>query len=121
MWYFLLGLKKNTDNTLAAQVMVGESSPWFSGHFPDNPILPGIAQLHMTAEVIALSRQENLCIKRLSRVKFKRIVRPGERLEIHASATETKNQYTFRITSEGQDVCSGSMFLTVKTAPTNVP
>jgi acyl carrier protein len=116
MWYSLLALQKITDDTLVAQVMVNEGSPWFSGHFPDNPILPGIAQLNMTAEVIALSRQENLCIKKLSRVKFKKIVRPGERLEIRTSAAETPNLYTFRITSEAQDVCSGTMFLAAKTA-----
>ncbi len=116
MWYSLLALNKIADDTLVAHVMVNESSPWFSGHFPDNPILPGIAQLNMTADVIALSKQENLCIKRLSRVKFKRIVRPGERLEIRTQAAETPNLYTFRITSEAQDVCSGTMFLAAKTA-----
>jgi acyl carrier protein len=116
MWYSLLALNKITDDTLVAQVMVNEGSPWFSGHFPDNPILPGIAQLNMTAEVIALSRQENLCIKQLSRVKFKKIVRPGERLEIRTQAADTPDLYTFRITSEAQDVCSGTMFLAAKTA-----
>jgi acyl carrier protein len=116
MWYSLLALKKITENTLVAHVMVDESSLWFSGHFTDNPILPGIAQLNMTADVIALSKQENLCIKRISRVKFKKIVRPGERLEIRTSAAETPNLYTFRITSEAQDVCSGTMFLAAKTA-----
>ncbi len=116
MWYSLLALQKITDDILVAQVMVNEGSPWFSGHFPDNPILPGIAQLNMTADVIALSRQENLCIRQLSRVKFKKIVRPGERLEIRTQAAETPNLYTFRITSEAQDVCSGTMFLAAKTA-----
>jgi acyl carrier protein len=117
MWYFRPSLKKITDNTILAHVTVSGGSPWFSGHFTNNPILPGIAQLNMIAEVIALSRNENLCIKRLSRVKFKKIVRPGERLEIHASATETTNLYTFRITSEAQDVCSGTMRLAATTAP----
>jgi acyl carrier protein len=117
MWYFRPSLKKVTDTTILAQVTIGDDSPWFIGHFTNNPILPGIAQLSMIAEVIALSRQENLCIKRLSRVKFKKLVRPGERLEIRASATETTNLYNFRITSEAQDVCSGTMCLAEKTAP----
>lgn len=114
MWYSLLSLKKNTDNTLSAHVTVRDGSPWFSGHFPDNPILPGIAQLNMIAEVIAQSRQENLCIKALRRVKFKKIVRPGERLELHISTKEKKNLYAFRITSEMQDVCSGMISLAEK-------
>jgi len=116
MWYSLLGLKTGTDGTISAQVTVDDGSPWFFGHFPGNPILPGIAQLNMVAEVVTLSRQENLCIRRLSRVKFKKLIRPGEILEIHASAADTTNIYTFRITSEAQEVCSGTMLLAVKTA-----
>ncbi len=117
MWYSLLALRQIADDGISALVTVSESSPWFSGHFPDDPILPGIAQLNMVADVIALSRQENLCIKRLSRIKFKRLVRPGERLEIHISVAEKINLYTFRITSEAQDVCSGTISLAEKTAP----
>jgi|GEM_PF-66373 len=116
MWYFQPSFEKITENTLLAHVTVRVRSPWFSGHFPDDPILPGIAQLNMAAEAISLARQENLSIKRLSRVKFKKRVRPGERLEIRASATEA-NLYTFRITSEAQDVCSGMMLLAATTAP----
>lgn len=65
----------------------------------------------MVAAVIARSRQENLYIKRVQRVKFKKIVRPGERLEIDAAATTTLDLYSFRITHEAQDVCTGMMFL----------
>ena len=60
MWYFRPSVKKITDNTILAHVTVSDGSPWFSGHFTNNPILPGIAQLNMIVEVIALSRQENL-------------------------------------------------------------
>ena len=118
MWYSLLRLKKTADDAVSAKVVVDDGSPWFFGHFPDDPILPGIAQLNMVAEVVGLSRQEKLCIRRLSRVKFKKIVRPGELLEIHASAADTTNIYTFRITSKDQDVCSGTMSLATKTAET---
>lgn len=72
----------------------------------------------MIAEVIGLSKRENFCIKQLSRVKFKKLVRPGERLEIRALSAGKENLYTFRITSEAQDVCSGTMLLDSTTAPT---
>ena len=68
----------------------------------------------MVADVIATSRREDLCIKRLNRVKFKKLVKPGELLEIHAIATSTPGLYTFRITHEAQDVCSGMMSLADK-------
>ena len=92
-------------------MIVNDDSHWFSGHFPDNPILPGIVQLKMVADVIALARQERLWIKRLHRVKFKRIVKPGEQLDIRVAATDTGALYSFRITHATEDVCSGTMSL----------
>ena len=121
MWYALPDLEKSAPSEIRAQVTVPDDSPWFSGHFPDNPILPGIAQLNMVADIIALSRQEDLYIKHLSRVKFKKIVRPGERLDIHAAATDTIDLYSFRITHEAQDVCSGMLSVGAKTALTECP
>ena len=111
MWYSLLELKVPEPNEILALVTVSVESPWFSGHFPDNPILPGIAQLHMVADTIARARRKSLSIKRLTRIKFKKIVRPDEQLKIHATATTTTGLYTFRITHETQDVCSGMMTL----------
>ena len=111
MWYSLLDLKTLASCEILAHVTVSGKSPWFSGHFPDNPILPGIAQLNMVVDIIALARQKSLCIKRLNRVKFKKIVRPGEHLAIHATITATTGLYTFRITHEDEDVCSGMMTL----------
>ncbi len=111
MWYLLLDLELPAPNDIRARVLVDHDSPWFSGHFPDHPILPGIAQLKMVADVIARARQEPLRIARLHRVKFKRIVKPGERLDIHATATKSGSLYAFRITHETEDVCSGTMAL----------
>lgn len=111
MWYLLLDLEMSAPSDIRARVMVNDDSPWFSGHFPDHPILPGIAQLKMVVDVIARARRERLWIKRLHRVKFKRIVAPGEQLDIHAAATGTDGLYSFRITHDTQDVCSGMMSL----------
>ncbi|MCL1979722.1 MAG: hypothetical protein FWG62_01425 [Proteobacteria bacterium] len=111
MWYLLLDLEVSSPDDIRARVMVNDDSPWFSGHFPDYPILPGIAQLKMVADVIGLARQERLWIKRLHRVKFKRIVRPGERLDIFAAAMDPGVLYSFRIAHETEDVCSGTMSL----------
>jgi acyl carrier protein len=111
MWYSLHDLKQTGAGAIEARVSVSGDSPWFTGHFPDNPILPGIAQLHMAAEVVARSVGKHLSIQRVSRVKFKKIVHPDEPLVIYATATEQDHTYTFRITRQAEEVCSGSMLL----------
>lgn len=99
---------------MAARVTTDSNSPWFSGHFPDDPILPGIAQLKMVADLIAFSRKDALHMTGLSRIKFRKIVRPGEALDIHATRGAMQNQYAFRISSNNKDICSGMMFFASK-------
>jgi len=97
---------------MTAQVSVDGRSPWFSGHFPGDPILPGIAQLKMVADLITDSCGEALRLERLSRVKFRKIVRPGDLLDIHAAPCDKNYQYTFRIADGNEEICSGMMFFT---------
>lgn len=95
-------------------VTIAADSSWFSGHFPGDPILPGIAQLRMVADLIVTSSAIPLRIAGLSRVKFRKIVRPGEVLDIHVKSGNTPEQYSFTITSGGEDVCSGWIYVNQK-------
>jgi 3-hydroxyacyl-[acyl-carrier-protein] dehydratase len=110
---FASGNIKCADNQISAQVILEHHSPWFSGHFPRNPILPGIAQLKMVMGVIAAARQDNSKITGLSRIKFRKIVRPGAILDILASHN-SNDQYAFRITSNNEEVCSGMISVAQK-------
>ena len=74
MWYSFVEVIQQEKNEIVAQVTTDGRSPWFAGHFPDNPILPGIAQLKMVADIIGASRKDGLRITGLSRVKFRKIV-----------------------------------------------
>lgn len=99
------------EDKIVASVAIDGNSPWFSGHFPEDPILPGIAQLKMVADLVAKSETGDLCMTGLSRVKFRKIVRPGDVLDIKVTHSDKKGQYIFKITSRDEDVCSGWMFL----------
>jgi len=98
------------EGKIVTSVTTHGSSPWFSGHFPDNPILPGIAQLKMVADLITESGTGELSMSGLGRIKFRKIVRPGDLLDITIICGDKKDQYNFKITCGNDDVCSGWMF-----------
>jgi len=106
---------------LEGRVCVGDDSPWFNGHFPDDPIFPGIAQIQLVLDLIADELQVPLQLIRLSRVKFKKIIRPGEILDMHATCGNKENLYTFTIMSEGQEACSGMILLQPSTTTLQSP
>ncbi len=98
------------EGEIVTSVTIDGNSPWFSGHFPNDPILPGIAQLKLVADLVANSEAGALCMTGVSRVKFRKIVRPGDVLDIIVNHSDKKGHYLFKITSRDEDVCSGWMF-----------
>jgi len=109
LWYSVESVRIENE-VLTARASAPGDSPWFAGHFPDDPILPGIAQLNMVADLIAHFRGDDLRLKGLSRVKFRKIVRPGEVLDIQVEQRNIDNQYAFHIARDNEDICSGMMF-----------
>jgi 3-hydroxyacyl-[acyl-carrier-protein] dehydratase len=105
----LVNLEKASFNEITAEACPEPDSLWFSGHFPDEPILPGIAQLAMVSEAIG-RLHENLKIKCVRRVKFRQIIKPNDRLKLNVKqAADHPERFDFRIMREGEVACSGIM------------
>lgn len=111
-WYELMSIEKSELNLISADIHVPPESPWFCGHFPKEPILPGIAQLGMVFDAIHRLSEQNLKIANISRVRFKQIIRPGDRLKIAARPQKGDDEtFSFRIMVAGEVACSGVMAL----------
>jgi len=98
------------DTPVARQVAVPADALWFQGHFPGDPMLPGIAQLHLVLEAIQAHLGGGVRLTGLKRVRFKRIIRPGEAIAITAEPVPDKaGLFRFGLTVEGENACSGLM------------
>jgi 3-hydroxyacyl-[acyl-carrier-protein] dehydratase len=67
-----------------ATIAIPVDGPWFEGHFPGRPILPGVAEL---ALAIAALRQETgkpLPLRGVAFARLRQLVLPGDRLELSA-------------------------------------
>ena len=109
-WYSINILEQSAINEVSAKVEIPLNSPWFSGHFPGEPILPGIAQLGIIQEALQKSGRKKLVVKSVSRVRFKQVVKSGDQLRLVATPVENKaGSYSFRIMVDEKLVCSGIM------------
>ena len=108
MWYIEMQMKRLEQNEISADVVVPPDSPWFDGHFPGTPILPGVAQIGMVLDAIRKAHNRDLKISSVRRVRFKRMIRPDDRLKIIATPLKREiGAYSFRILIEDDAVCSG--------------
>ena len=76
---------------------VNEQEWYFKGHFPDNPIMPGVLiteSLAQTGAVAILSMDENkgknALFGGIDKMKFKRMVVPGDRLKLDVKIIKRK-------------------------------
>ena len=114
-WHSLTSIKQSASNEIRADAIVFDKSPWFSGHFPGEPILPGVALIGIVFDVIKQARGKNLKISGVKRIKFKQIIKPGKKIQIIASKKNGNNGlYTFQVMVDSQIACNGIMTVVKK-------
>lgn len=111
-WQLLREVQTKEQNSIEAEAFVPTDSIWFSGHFPGEPILPGIAVFNIVWQAIAYDagkRNEEIRLNTLKRVRFTHPVRPGETLAaiIKCSESGDESLYSFKVISKENVVCSG--------------
>ena len=112
MWHTLNTVETLDSGEWRAETQVPADSPWFSGHFPGDPILPGIAQLGMAFEAACRALGGRYRVTGFNRIKFKKMIRPGDVLNIFIMPKrDLPGQYAFRITAGDDIACSGAMTL----------
>ena len=65
-----------TDNQLKAVIELNPEHDVFKGHFPNNPVTPGVCMLQILKELTEQATNTNLFIKECSNVKFMALINP---------------------------------------------
>ena len=84
------------DKSIGAIKNITANEPQFSGHFPDEPVMPGVLLVEAMAQaggIVALKSVENpeeysTYFLRIDGVRFKRKVVPGDTMQIEAHMVE---------------------------------
>ena len=111
-WQLIQEVKAKEPNQIEAEVFVPTDSLWFSGHFPGEPILPGIALINIVWQAIVRDtgkRSEEIRLDKVKRVRFTQPVRPGENLSVLITGGEAGEEtlYSFKVVSRENVICSG--------------
>jgi len=76
---------------------ISVNEPFFCGHFPGNPVMPGVLQLEAMAQVGGvLHLMKNKADKTLplfmgiDKAKFRKVITPGDQMLIEVKITATR-------------------------------
>lgn len=107
-WHTVQSVHRTPEGVVQGQVAVPEESPWFCGHFPQEPILPGIAQLAMVEDLVRLGFSSQYRIQEVEKVRFKKVIHPGDAVRVEVwTQDEEKALFAFQIQHLRDVACGG--------------
>jgi acyl-coenzyme A synthetase/AMP-(fatty) acid ligase len=97
------------DETVELQLRIPPGLVYFSGHFPGQPILPGVAQLAWVEQFGKLFFNIALPFLRMEVIKFKKIIRPEDIIQMKLIWNADSNKLYFELSSVSSSHSSGRM------------
>ncbi|MGF1483852.1 MAG: bifunctional UDP-3-O-[3-hydroxymyristoyl] N-acetylglucosamine deacetylase/3-hydroxyacyl-ACP dehydratase [Opitutales bacterium] len=100
------------------------NEPYFQGHFPGQPVMPGVLQIEAMAQaggilmLSSVNKPGSVCyFMSCEKVKFRKAVTPGDQLEVHVSLIKERNRKIALMAGEchvdGKLVSSGELMFTL--------
>ena len=96
-------------NKVNLQLKVQPGLIYFSGHFPQQPILPGVTQLAWVEQFGKLFFNIELPFFRMEVIKFKKIIRPGDIIQMVLNWKASTGKLYFELCSVDDSHSSGRM------------
>ncbi|MFB1051559.1 3-hydroxyacyl-ACP dehydratase FabZ [Paraliobacillus sp. JSM ZJ581] len=117
-------LELDGDKRVVAKKNVTINEPFFQGHFPDYPVMPGVLiveALAQTGAVAILNKEENKgkigFLAGIDKCRFKRQVKPGDQLRLEVEITRLKGPIgkgKATATVDGELACEAEIMFAIK-------
>lgn len=93
------------DTSATANITINKDHIVFNGHFPDNPVMPGVCMMQIIKEITEKIVDKKLFMQSASNIKFMAIINPFNtpKLELQLQITETDDGYKVKNSSKFED------------------
>jgi 3-hydroxymyristoyl/3-hydroxydecanoyl-(acyl carrier protein) dehydratase len=93
-----------TENSWSADFTFEPDAPYFKGHFPGFPLLPGVVQLGLAHHFAEVFLRRSFIVGSVKKMKFSRPILPGEQIRFTLEKrAENELGYTY---AKGEAICS---------------
>ncbi|HET9680305.1 MAG TPA: AMP-binding protein, partial [Gammaproteobacteria bacterium] len=94
-------------NSLRLSFTVTDEIKWFTGHFPNKPILPGVVQIDWAIHFAQAHFGSSSGFQRMEKIKFQNLIVPGQKLNLVLEQKPDNTRIAFRYEYDEQTFSSG--------------
>ncbi|MAU71578.1 MAG: 3-hydroxyacyl-ACP dehydratase [Pseudozobellia sp.] len=110
-------IETNTEeNTLYAKVKLNKDHEVFEGHFPGNPVMPGVCMIQMIKELTEEQMGQDLFLTTASNIKFMAIINPekNETIDLQLNISENEGLVKVKTTVSFEETMALKLSATFK-------
>ncbi len=75
-FYKISELTEPEPGYIRAKIHLNDKHEIFSGHFPENPVTPGVVSIQMVSEILGFHLKKNFFLSEASNIKFPAMIQP---------------------------------------------
>ena len=84
-------------NAVIAMLVLNEKHPVFEGHFPGQPIVPGVCMMQIVKEIAEVTFEQKLRLVKANDLKFLNVIDPRENKILELQLNYTRNNAAINV------------------------
>lgn len=94
----------SSENKLISMIRLNSNHKIYSGHFPNNPVTPGLVQVQIVKEILEFIYHKDLRLISMSRCKFMKILNPIETPFVTVDISVTPNPLQVSVIGKEREI-----------------
>ena len=101
--FFKINTIDVADNELFANISLKADHAIYKGHFPENPVTPGVVQMQIVKEILEVHFEKKLTLNSMGRCKFLRVLSPADASDVIIKLNIRETERELGISAAGME------------------
>ena len=94
-------ISSQSDNEIIAKIILNPDHEIYKGHFPNNPVVPGVVSVQIVNEILSEHLEKKLMTSSAKSIKFPAMINPNVNPQLFVKIKYNENEdYSYKITAQ---------------------
>ncbi|RVU70354.1 MULTISPECIES: 3-hydroxyacyl-ACP dehydratase FabZ family protein [Lactobacillus] len=107
---FLDEVEASDEQSLTAKASVSMNENFFQGHFPGNPVMPGVLIIESLVQAVEVLTHKHLKLQQVKKARFHKMVKPGDQLTIKVNRSQKDDGFEAQALLGEELACSAKLY-----------
>lgn len=98
-FYTIVSQQQPDAQSVHTTIALNAQHPIFAGHFPDQPVVPGVCMMQIIQELLSGAVGKKLMIEKAANMKFLNMIDPVQQPEVNVEITYTPQEAAYKATA----------------------